>query len=210
MTHASAEPPLFILGMGGSTRPNSSTERVVSLALAAAQRRGAATKLIEGPALARLPIYSVDGPRSQEERQFLDDIRRCDGLIIGSPGYHGSISGLMKNALDHIEETAKDERPYLADRAVGCIVTAFGWQACGTTLVAMRSIVHALRAWPTPLGLAFNTTTPLFTAAGGMAEGRAATQIELLAEQVVEFAAMLRVQRANALTPIHAPERILS
>jgi FMN reductase len=145
-----------------------------------------------------LPIYAPDVARSEEEAQFVADIRRCDGLIIGSPGYHGSISGLMKNALDIIEETAKDQRPYLADRAVGCIVTAFGWQACGTTLVAMRSIVHALRAWPTPLGVALNSATPLFSEDGQLSEARAGAQVELLAEQVVEFAAMLRAHRSNA------------
>jgi FMN reductase len=192
MTPASPDAPLFILGIGGSTRPASTTERAVGLALAAAAQRGAETKLIEGPALTRLPIYAPDAARTAEELQFISDIRRCDGLIIGSPGYHGSISGLMKNALDLIEETAKDSRPYLADRAVGCIVIAQGWQASGTTLVAMRSIVHALRGWPTPLSVALNSATPLFNESGACLDERARAQVDLLAEQVMDFAAMLR------------------
>src|SRR3546814_8041656 len=76
-------------------------------------------------------------------------VRDADGLILASPGYHGSISGLVKNAIDYLEETARDRRVYLHGLPVGLIATAFGWQATGGTLLAMRSIVHALRGWPT-------------------------------------------------------------
>src|SRR3546814_6783254 len=71
-------------------------------------------------------------------------VRDADGLILASPGYHGSISGLVKNAIDYLEETARDRRVYLHGLPVGLIATAFGWQATGGTLLAMRSIVHAL------------------------------------------------------------------
>lgn len=37
------------------------------------------------------------------------------------------------------------------------MVTAAGWQGAVSTLTALRSIVHALRGWPTPLGIALNT-----------------------------------------------------
>ena len=63
----------------------------------------------------------------------------------------------MKNAIDLLEDLRGDSRVYLDGRAVGCIVTAAGWQGCNTTLGAMRGIVHALRGWPTPLGV---TSTP--------------------------------------------------
>jgi hypothetical protein len=33
------------------------------------------------------------------------------------------------------------------------VVTAAGEQAAVTTLAALRSVVHALRGWPTPLAL---------------------------------------------------------
>ena len=48
-------------------------------------------------------------------------------------------------------------RPYLADMPVGLIATAYGWQATGLTIAALRSIVHALRGWPTPFAAAINT-----------------------------------------------------
>ena len=39
--------------------------------------------------------------------------RWADGLLVASPGYHGGISGMMKNALDYVEDLRADERVYL-------------------------------------------------------------------------------------------------
>lgn len=69
--------------------------------------------------------------------------------LIWAAAHHGSVSGLIKNALDYIEDTTKEERVYLEGRTVGCIACAYGWQATGSTLNALRTIVHALRGWPT-------------------------------------------------------------
>jgi FMN reductase len=77
-------------------------------------------------------------------------------VIISSPGYHGTISGILKNAIDYVQVLAEDSRPYLDGRAFGSIAVAYGWQAAGTTLTTLRSIGHALRAWPTPYGAAIN------------------------------------------------------
>jgi FMN reductase len=110
-------------------------------------------------------------------------------VIVATPGYHGSLSGPLKNALDLLEDTARAERVYLEGRAFGAIVTAYGWQAVGTTLVTLRSIAHALRAWPTPFGATFNASTPLFDkATGACVDPWSEQQLAMVAEQVVSFA----------------------
>ena len=112
----------------------------------------------------------------------------ADGLIIASPGYHGSISGLVKNALDSLEGLSAETRPYFDGRAVGCIVAASGAQAAGSTLAALRAVVHALRGWPTPLGATLHTGPDLFDAGGGFLDAKDAWQVETVAAQVVAFA----------------------
>ena len=107
---------------------------------------------------------------------MVEAVRAADGLIIASPGYHGSISGLVKNALDGLEDLRDDVRPYLDGRAVGLIVRADGPQAGDSTLAALRAIVHALRGWPTPLGV---------VQIG--AEATDDQRLALVAAQVVEF-----------------------
>jgi FMN reductase len=167
---------------------------VLVKALQAAERAGARTRLLGGLFLARLPIYDPGaGNVSPELVEMLAAVREADGLLISTPGYHGSVSGMIKNALDGLEGLRDAERPYLDGRAVGCIVTADGWQAGGTVLLALRTIVHALRGWPTPLGVTFNPSAGrLFDEAGLFSEERDARQIEMLVGQVVDFARAAR------------------
>ncbi len=191
-----------VVGLGGTTRAGSTTERALVVALRAAEAAGASTVLLGGAFLATLPIFDPrpSGP-TESQMQLLETIARADGVILATPGYHGSISGVMKNALDTLEFARPDCRRYLSGIAVGAVVTAAGAQAAGTSLITLRAIVHALRGWPTPLGAALNSATPLFDDAGRCLDEKDEGQLAMVAEQVVEFARMrdaLQTQSALA------------
>jgi FMN reductase len=187
-------PPLRIVGIGGTTKSASSTEQALVIAMASARDAGADVHHFDGPFLAKLPHYGTDeATQSAEGAELIAALRQADGVIIASPGYHGSISGLVKNAIDYLEETARDERVYLDGVPVGLIVTAYGWQATGSTLSTLRSIVHSLRGWPTPLGATINSSGGVFKD-GICTDAGAAKQLELVGQQVVEFA---RLHRAH-------------
>lgn len=178
-----------IVGIGGTTKADSTTEKALAACLAAAERLGAQVTLISGAELAGLPLYSPEATaRTPQQRQFVATVRAAHGLILATPAYHAGMSGLLKNAIDLLEDLRDAPQPYLDGRAVGCIVTAYGWQGAGTTLTSVRSIVHALRGWPTPLGVTLNTAQPLFDPAGSCTDQRTQRQFEMLAEQVVSFA----------------------
>jgi FMN reductase len=156
--------------------------------LVAAQRAGARTNLISG-ALLQLPLYQPENlDRGEHARFLVTELARADGIIVGSPGYHGSISGLVKNALDYAEDLRADVRPYFSGRAVGCIATAAGWPGAVNTLGALRDIVHALRGWPTPLGAAINSTENVFDEAGHCLVPRVAQILDAMAGEVMSFA----------------------
>ena len=179
---------LTIVGIGGTTKPRSSTEVALQIALAAAETAGARTVMLDGPFLVGLPHYGTDGAaQSERGRALVEAVREADGLIIASPGYHGTISGLVKNAIDYLEETANDSRVYLEGLPVGLIATAYGWQATASTMAALRSIAHALRGWPTPLGATIRTGTGFFDG-GRCTDAAAQAQLELVGRQVVQFA----------------------
>ena len=182
----------LIVGIGGTIGAVSSTERALRIALDAVEREGFATRLFGGEDMARLPLYDPRAAsRTSQEREFGDAVRKASGVIIASPGYHGSLSGVVKNALDLLEETAKDARPYLADMPVGLIATAYGWQATGSTIAALRSIVHALRGWPTPFAAAINTQVTQFDDQGGATDPAVVEQLCLIGRQVARFAPLL-------------------
>ena len=181
----------LIVGIGGTIRAGSTTETALICSLRAAEALGAETRLFGGEFLARLPIFDPrPGEATAEQMELVEAVRSADGIIIGSPGYHGSISGVVKNALDTLEITAKDASPYFHGKPVGAVVTAYGWQATGSTLNALRGIIHAMRGWPTPFGAALNSTVGLFDEAGGCREAKDAWALSTVAEQVMEFAKM--------------------
>jgi FMN reductase len=187
----------LIVGIGGTTRAASSCEKALRCALARAKDRGADVELLTGAAL-DLPMYAPDDPvRTDKAQHFISALRRAHGLIVASPGYHGSISGLIKNALDYTEDMSRDEMPYLEGRSVGLIACASGWQATGTTLTTLRFVIHALRGWPTPLGVAINSNEAPFDSDGALVAGPCAKQIDELIRQVIEFA---RIRHSLALT----------
>jgi FMN reductase len=190
----------FVVGIGGTTRAASSTERALSLALAGAQRAGAHTRLFGGEFLHRLPHYAPENPqRTAEQLELIEAVRCADAVVIGTPGYHGGISGLVKNALDTLEDLRDDARPYLDGRAAGCIVTAYGWQAAGSVLGSLRSIVHALRGWPTPFGAGINTLETRFDGPDGCSDPKVAEQLALVGQQAASFALAFGAQRDATL-----------
>lgn len=184
----------LIVGIGGTPRWPSSTEQALEVTLEEARALGAETRLFGGTYLSELPHYLADNSCNAGE-EMIEAVRAADGVILASPGYHGSLSGAVKNAIDYLEETAADSRPYLDGLPVGLIVTAYGWQATGSTLVAMRSIVHALRGWPTPFGAAINSLGKPFVE-GRCVDEAVAGQLRLVGQQVA--AAAMRNMRAAA------------
>ncbi|RZQ65487.1 NAD(P)H-dependent oxidoreductase [Amycolatopsis suaedae] len=180
-----------VLGIGGSLRSGSQSERALRIALAGAEEAGATTSVITAEGL-ELPFYDVMTPeRSDRALALIEAIRTADGLIVVSPGYHGALSGLVKNALDYVEDLRGDVRPYLDGRAVGLVSVAFGWQAAVSTLGQLRTIAHALRGWPTPLGGAVNSAEVKFDEDGSISgdeSGKVDRTLRLVGAQVTQFA----------------------
>lgn len=183
----------LVVGMGGSIRARSFSEQALRMALHAAEEVGARTILLSGADL-DLPMYQPGRAVTDTTHRLLDAIRSADGLLIASPSYHAGIPGRLKNAIDHLEALRDDTRPYLDGRGVGLIACAAGEHAGVNTLAALRSIIHALRGWPTPLGVVLDS-------AEGLDDGDGANvRLALLAAQVVEFA---RARQARAM--LNAP-----
>jgi FMN reductase len=177
----------LVVGIGGTLRQGSTTEKALRFALDACALAGARTELFSGRLL-DVPIYDPDdNRRTPAVRRLVDAMRAADGLILATPAYHGGPSGLIKNVLDYAEDTVADIRPYLDGRAVGVIVAASGTQALGTTLTAVRSVIHALRGWPTPLAVALNSLDKPFGDSHDP-DKVIADQLHLVAQQVVSFA----------------------
>jgi FMN reductase len=171
----------LVLGISGAMRFGSANEQALRIALERVEELGGRTKLIPGSRLV-MTNYDDEVEPETHARWLIEAVAEADGIVLCSPSYHGGVSGLLKNALDYLEETAKGPRPYFRGLPVGCIATGDGWQGPNSTLLALRQMVHALQGWPTPTGVAQNVSD------GGLGDAR--DPIRRMADQVMEFASM--------------------
>lgn len=191
-------PPL-IVGLGGTTRPGSSTERLVSAVLEQCAARGAEVRLFGGAFLAELPHFAPDSPaRTAQQIEFIATVRKASGVVIGTPGYHGGVSGLVKNAIDLLEDTRLDPRTYLDGLPVGLVVSTAGWQAGGVILSSLRGVVHAMRGWPTPIGITVNTVAQPPFLPDGQIDETLALAVEGQAQQILHLAQLSSRRQVHA------------
>src|SRR5690349_20835066 len=92
---------LKVLGVGSSMRSSSFSTQTLRIALEKANQNGAETKLLnlyDNP----LPFYhSVTNGNTANIRLATELVVWADSFILATPDYHGSMSGSLKNFLDH-------------------------------------------------------------------------------------------------------------
>jgi len=138
--------------LGGSLRERSVTRAALQAAASTARDKGFDIDWLDVREL-NLPMYlpDINSPDEYEQphqdniRRFLNSCRRADAMIWASPTYHGTMSGVIKNALDFVELLSKDARPYLHQMPVGLIAVNDS-----VTFSSMMNAVYELRAWLAP------------------------------------------------------------
>jgi FMN reductase len=117
-------PQPLVTGVGGTVRTGSTSEIALRVALEGAAAAGARVRMFSAAEL-DLPFYDPKSPdRTGKALELIGALRASDGIIVASPGYHGALSGMIKNALDYVEDMAGDARAYLDGMPFGCIGVA--------------------------------------------------------------------------------------
>jgi FMN reductase len=139
--------------LSGSLHPESRTERLATWCASALTALGAQVSLFASGDL-DIPHYRpLPAERTDSVIRMLKSIKEADGVLLVSPTYHGTVSGVLKNALDYVNDLGSLPQPFLDGRPVGCVAVAAGDQGAVSTLTTLRTVAHALRGWPTPLGV---------------------------------------------------------
>jgi len=86
------------------------------------------------------PAYhrDVDSYPDAEVQRYLQAVRDSDGVVLGSPLYHGSFSGVLKNALDHLWYDAFRNKP------VALVSHGSTDRRCAQPAVALQQVVTTL------------------------------------------------------------------
>lgn len=101
-----------ILAFAGSTRLDSFNKRLAKIALHAAENAGAETTFIDLLDY-NMPLYNDDLLREQgmpdSVLAFKGMLKKHQGFLIASPEYNGSVTGVLKNAIDWATIKSDDE-----------------------------------------------------------------------------------------------------
>lgn len=91
-----------------------------------------------------LPFYSPDESYSEHAgvAELKQSMLAADAIVLATPEYHGSISGVLKNALDHLGQDHFNGKPVLSVSAAGGPVGVSSLQM----LQAMVRNLHGINA----------------------------------------------------------------
>jgi FMN reductase len=176
-----------IYALSGSLREQSSTALALQLALQGAAAAGAETEFLS---LRSLTLPFCDG-RSDESSyggdtaRFRAAILEADGLLIGSPEYHGSYTGALKNALDLL---GPDQ--LLKGKVVGLLATARKEAGSMNTLSHLRHVMRWTQAWVLPMQVSIPSAQQAFTDGEISREGLT-DQLDLLGRELVRYTGLL-------------------
>ncbi len=169
------EPVIRVAGIAGSLRPGSYTKMAVEIALRGAAEAGAQIEMID---LREFDLPLCNGSKNSSDyppgvEQLRLRVKPARGLILGTPEYHGSLSGVLKNALDLM---GFDE---FEGKMLGLVGVGGGALGAFDALNTLRSVGRALHAWVVPQQAAIAEAWKVFDAEG-------ATRSEALEQRLLE------------------------
>ncbi|GAD52166.1 NADPH-dependent FMN reductase [Halarchaeum acidiphilum MH1-52-1] len=182
----------LIVGVAGSRRDGSHTRTAVERVLDACETAGAETDLLALGDVS-LPLYHPD--READERgeaaALIARVEAADGVVFGSPVYHGTISSTLKNFHDYC---GYDE---YEDTAIGLLAVA-GGASYGATLEHMRATIRSVHGNCIPEQLGIANVDGAFDDRGAFADESLAERATAFAESLVARAD--RTRSADAAT----------
>jgi NAD(P)H-dependent FMN reductase len=172
-----------IIGLAGSLGAKSVTRMAVRYALAGAEYDGAQVQLLD-LATWDLPFLGREQePKALEAVQrFRAELRAADGIVLGSPEIHGSVSGVLKNALD------LTDMELFEGKMLGLIGVAGGRMGASETLSHLRTIGRSLHAWVVPNQVSIAAAGKAFDARGTPVDPEVGERLRSVGRQVAHFA----------------------
>lgn len=172
-----------ILAVNGSMRDNSRTGLALQKILDAAQESGAQTHLLHLREL-DLPMFRPEGSDASSVREALQRVQWADAFVLGSPDYHGSMSGALKNFLDfHWGEFAGKVFGYLCNSHEKGL----------TAMDQMRTAVRQCYGWSLPYGVSFSGDD-VFGQDNSVTNAAFDARLKMLARDLTVYGTLIRQQ----------------
>jgi FMN reductase len=175
-----------IVGIGGSLRPDSYSQQALNLAAKRAEVLGANVETLDLRTM-NLPFChgGDDYADYPDVERLQETVRRADGLILATPEYHGSVSGVLKNALDLMSFE------HLSGKVVGSI-SVLGGQSNNNALNDLRIILRWVHAWVIPEQIAIGQAWKAFGSDGKLLDEKLSQRFDQFAQSLVDNTRKLR------------------
>jgi FMN reductase len=168
-------------------RSPSATGKAVQIALEGATQFGAETEYID---ISTLDLPFCDGrieldTYPENVQQFREQIRSAQGLIIGTPEYHNSMTGALKNAFDlcHWDD--------FAQKMVGVIGVAGGAIGAINAINHTRTVMRGVGAWVVPHQVSIAHSGKTFDQSLELLEPALHDRLHRLGRDVTKFARLI-------------------
>lgn len=179
-----------LLGIAGSMRSNSYSFKALDHALKTSKDNYHAEINLFDLRKNKLPIYEPNLDIDKillPERESLEManslVQWADAIILTSPDYHGSMSGVLKNFLDFFwkEFSGKTFGYICASHEKGL-----------TVMEQMRTAVRQCYGWSMPYGI--STSSDDFDSDGNITNKKTILRIEMLSRDIVFYGKAIRDQ----------------
>lgn len=180
---------LKILGVGSSMRRNSYGTKALKFILDMTKKYDTETRLLNLREN-KLPLFDPDGS-TEEDTSLSDELRKitdyviwADAFVLVSPDYHGSMSGVMKNFLDHYWEE-------FAGKTFGYVCTSH--EKGLTVMDQMRTAIRQCYGWSLPYGVSINGELD-FNTKGEIINDLLVKRLDMLAHDLITYGRLIREQ----------------
>ncbi len=181
-----------ILAFSGSTRSDSYNKKLVKIAAAGARAAGADVTYLD---LRELPMPLYDGDLEEQEglppnaKKFRQMMTDHQGLLIASPEYNSSFSGVLKNAIDWASRPAPGEPPLgcFVGKVAAIMSTSTGGFGGVRGLLSLRSLLGNLRVLVLPEQVTISHASEAFSAEGDLKDLQQRQSVEHLGATLVHL-----------------------
>jgi NAD(P)H-dependent FMN reductase len=175
-----------IVGIAGSLRSGSYSHQALKVAAQRVEALGVEVEIVDLRSL-NLPFCNggEEYPDYPDVERLRQTMRHADGIILVTPEYHGSVSGVLKNTLDLMgfEE--------FSGKVTG-LISVLGGQSNSNSLNDLRTIMRWVHAWSIPEQVAIGQAWKAFDATGNLVDENLSKRLDAFAHSLVENTRKLR------------------
>ncbi|BAY49716.1 NADPH-dependent FMN reductase [Scytonema sp. HK-05] len=175
-----------IVGIAGSLRPESYTQKALLIAAQRVEALGADVEILDLRQM-QLPFCNGENeyPDYPDVQRLRHVVSSADGLILATPEYHGGVSGVLKNALDLM---SFDQ---LSDKVTG-LISVLGGQPNSNALNDLRVIMRWVHAWVIPEQIGIGQVWKAFSPDGKLLDEKLSQRFDQFAQSLIDNTRKLR------------------